>query len=94
MIGEILPSDVVSDYAFGDNGVAPLFPEERRIISRAVDTRLHEFATKGTCTRPWLLRRIAGSGGMLSVAAPVAAVESGAGGAVRTVGLPRCLSQS
>lgn len=62
VIGEILPSDVVSDYAFDDGGEAPLFPEEQRIISRAVDKRRREFAATRTCARRALSRLGAAAG--------------------------------
>lgn len=48
MIAEILPPGVESESAVDDSFAAPLFGQEQRIVRRAVDQRLREFATTRT----------------------------------------------
>ncbi|MDG5809204.1 4'-phosphopantetheinyl transferase superfamily protein [Streptomyces ossamyceticus] len=51
MITEILPAGVVVCEAFTDDPATFLFPEEREVISRAVDKRRREFTTVRHCAR-------------------------------------------
>ncbi|MFI5685498.1 4'-phosphopantetheinyl transferase [Streptomyces sp. NPDC051636] len=51
MIEEILPVDVMSAEAFGDDGDVHLFPEERAAIANAVPRRRREFSTVRQCAR-------------------------------------------
>jgi 4'-phosphopantetheinyl transferase EntD len=50
MIEELLPSQVASAEAFGDDGAAP-DPAEAEIVARAVEKRRGEFATGRACAR-------------------------------------------
>jgi 4'-phosphopantetheinyl transferase EntD len=45
VIDRILPAGVATAEAFDDDVPAPLFPEEERVVARAVDKRRREFAT-------------------------------------------------
>lgn len=51
MIERILPGQVASAEAFGDDPSATLFPEERAVIRRAVEARRREFSTARACAR-------------------------------------------
>ncbi|MDX3087045.1 4'-phosphopantetheinyl transferase superfamily protein [Streptomyces sp. ME02-6978a] len=53
MIGELLPEAVVAVEAYGDDAAvdAPLYPEERAVVARAVDKRRREFASVRRCAR-------------------------------------------
>lgn len=53
MIGELLPEAVVAVEAYGDDAAvdAPLYPEERAVVARAVDKRRREFASVRQCAR-------------------------------------------
>lgn len=56
MIESILPSWVASAEAFHDPADAVLFPEEERVIARAVDKRRREFTTARHCARQAMAR--------------------------------------
>jgi 4'-phosphopantetheinyl transferase EntD len=56
VIGEILPSAVAVEEAFGDDLEARLFPAEEEAIARAVDKRRREFTTGRACARAALAR--------------------------------------
>ena len=53
MIGELLPEAVVAVEAYGADAAvdAPLYPEERAVVARAVDKRRREFASVRRCAR-------------------------------------------
>lgn len=51
MIEELLPAAAASAEAFGDRPGVALFPEEERIVARAVDKRRREFTTARACAR-------------------------------------------
>lgn len=53
MIGELLPEAVVAVEAYGADAAvdAPLYPEERAVVARAVDKRRREFASVRQCAR-------------------------------------------
>ncbi|MDO0924827.1 4'-phosphopantetheinyl transferase superfamily protein [Streptomyces sp. TG1A-8] len=53
MIEELLPESVVAVEAFGDqeDRVTALYPEEERLVERAVDKRRREFAAVRICAR-------------------------------------------
>jgi 4'-phosphopantetheinyl transferase EntD len=56
VIEEILPPAVAAAEEFGDRPDAVLFPAERALIGRAVETRRREFATARACARAALAR--------------------------------------
>jgi 4'-phosphopantetheinyl transferase EntD len=56
MIEQILPSRVAAAESFGDDPTALLFPEERAIVARAVESRQREFATARSCARAAMAR--------------------------------------
>jgi 4'-phosphopantetheinyl transferase EntD len=56
MIEQILPSRVVAVEAFGDDPTAKLFPQERVLMTRAMESRRREFATARACARAALAR--------------------------------------
>jgi 4'-phosphopantetheinyl transferase EntD len=56
VIGDILPSHVAVEEAFGDLPDVMLFPEEEAIIAKAVDKRRREFATARACARAALAK--------------------------------------
>lgn len=57
MIGELLPAPTMAAEAFGDPATpAALFPEEERVVARAVAKRRQEFATVRACARAALGR--------------------------------------
>ncbi|GAA1009051.1 hypothetical protein STXM2123_3744 [Streptomyces sp. F-3] len=53
MIEELLPDPVVAVEAYGDEETdrAPLYPEERALVARAVDKRRREFTGVRACAR-------------------------------------------
>jgi 4'-phosphopantetheinyl transferase EntD len=53
LIEELLPDSVVAVEAYGDHETdhAPLFPEEERVVARAVAKRRREFAAVRACAR-------------------------------------------
>lgn len=51
MIEEILPSHVASATVFGDEDTGGLWPSEALLMSRAVDSRVREFANGRSCAR-------------------------------------------
>jgi 4'-phosphopantetheinyl transferase EntD len=56
MLGMILPADVESEECFGEASGGALFPEEEKIIARAVETRRREYAVVRSCARTCLRR--------------------------------------
>lgn len=56
MIEQILPPQIASAESFGDDPAAELFPQERAVIARAVESRRQEFATGRACARAALAR--------------------------------------
>lgn len=56
MIEELLPSEVASVVAFGDDPSAYLLPEESAQLGWAVENRVREFATARMCARRALER--------------------------------------
>lgn len=51
MIEELLPDTVVAVETYGDDGIAPLYPEEAAVVARAADKRRREFAAVRSCAR-------------------------------------------
>ncbi|QUQ68519.1 4'-phosphopantetheinyl transferase family protein [Kutzneria sp. CA-103260] len=51
MIEELLPEKVAFAEAFDDHSAVELFPEEEKVIVRAVDKRRREFSTVRYCAR-------------------------------------------
>jgi 4'-phosphopantetheinyl transferase EntD len=51
VIGDILPSQVAAEEAFGNVLSIELFPAEEAVIANAVDKRRHEFITARACAR-------------------------------------------
>jgi len=56
MLGMILPADVESEECFGAAPGGALFPEEEKIIARAVETRRRQYAVVRSCARTCLRR--------------------------------------
>ena len=56
MIGDIVPSAVAAEEAFGDDRRIELFPEEEAVVAKAVDKRRREFTTARACARAALAR--------------------------------------
>ena len=56
MIEQILPGTAIAVEAFADAEESTLFPEERRIVAKAVEGRRREFATGRDCARRALER--------------------------------------
>jgi len=56
MIEELLPAAAAAAEAFGDPGPADLFPEEERVVAKAVDKRRREFGTARACARAALAK--------------------------------------
>ena len=56
MIEQILPGTAIAVEAFADAEESTLFPEERRIVAKAVERRRREFATGRDCARRALER--------------------------------------
>jgi 4'-phosphopantetheinyl transferase EntD len=54
MIDALLPAAVIAVEAFDDRVPAPLFPEEERLVAKAVEKRRREFATGRRCARDGL----------------------------------------
>lgn len=51
MLGDILPSSVVTEEVFGDVPDVRLFPDEEAVVAKAVDKRRMEFASGRACAR-------------------------------------------
>jgi 4'-phosphopantetheinyl transferase EntD len=56
VIGDILPSRVAAEEAFGDLPGTVLFAEEEEVIAKAVDKRRREFTTARACARTALAK--------------------------------------
>ncbi|MER5889027.1 4'-phosphopantetheinyl transferase superfamily protein [Streptomyces sp. NPDC001941] len=56
MIAALLPPSVAVEEAYGDEGAAHLYPEERALVADAVDARRREFATARACARRAMAR--------------------------------------
>jgi 4'-phosphopantetheinyl transferase EntD len=56
MLGTLLPEDVVTEWSDPRLPAAPLFPEEERLVERAVPKRRNEFAKARECARLALAR--------------------------------------
>lgn len=51
MLGDVMPSCVVTEEAFGDVPDVRLFPQEEAVIAKAVGKRRNEFTTARACAR-------------------------------------------
>jgi enterobactin synthetase component D / holo-[acyl-carrier protein] synthase len=51
VIAQLLPASVAVVQTYGDQGAAPLYPEEQALVADAVDKRRREFATVRACAR-------------------------------------------
>lgn len=56
LVTSILPAQIATAEQFSVNASAKLFPEEARLVARAVDSRKNEFATVRFCARDALSR--------------------------------------